>query len=205
MRISLIAALDRRGLIGDESGLPWHLPRDLKRFRAYTWGKPLIMGRRTFDLIGKPLPGRLSIVLSRSLELLPPAVRVARTLREGLSIAEEYLATTGGDEVMIIGGGKVYAEAIQRWDRLYLTLVEGQFAGNTYFPVHELLRQSWRPVGEPEAYSADEKNRHAHSFHILERAWEAERPSLQRADPSSARALEELDLSPILRRGTVGS
>src|SRR5271167_696388 len=115
MLVSLIAALDLRGLIGDEHGLPWHLPKDLRRFRAYTWGKPVIMGRRTFELIGKPLPGRCNIVLTQNPDYNAPGCRVARTFQEALSIAEDYLASTGGDEVMIIGGGKVYAEAIRGW------------------------------------------------------------------------------------------
>src|SRR2546430_2003640 len=135
MVVSIIAAMDRRGLIGDATGLPWRLPRDLRRFREYTWGKPIIMGRRTFELIGKPLPGRFNVVLSRDPDYSAPNCRVARALQEALSAAEEYLSQTGGDEAVIIGGGKVYAEAIHRWDRLYLTIVEGEFTGNAYFPV----------------------------------------------------------------------
>jgi dihydrofolate reductase len=172
MLVSIIAAIDRRGLIGAEAGLPWHLPGDLRRFRALTWGKPIIMGRTTFELIGKPLPGRTNIVLSRSPEYCPPGCRVARTLQEALSLAEDCLTETGG-EAMIIGGGKVYAEALPRCDRLYLTIVEGDFQGNTYFPMQELLRQNWRPACAPEMHAADEKNRYPHSFHILERVGDA--------------------------------
>ena len=146
MLVSIIAAMDRRGLIGDETGLPCALPRDLRRFRATTWGKPIVMGRRTFELLGKPLPGRFNIVLTRNSEYIASGCRIARTLQEALSAAEDYATNTGCDEGMIIGGGKVYAEAMDRWDRLYLTLVEGQFGGNTYFPVRELLQQKWRPV-----------------------------------------------------------
>ena len=144
MLVSMIAAMDGRGLIGDENGLPWRLPNDLRRFRSHTWGKPIIMGRKTFEHIGKPLPGRLSIILSQNPTQQPPGCQVARTLQEGLSFAADHLATTWGNEAIIIGGGKVYAEAIHCWDRLYLTLVEGQFQGNTYFPVRELLQQRWR-------------------------------------------------------------
>src|SRR5712671_5217379 len=109
MLVSLIAAMDHRGLIGDENGLPWHLPKDLRRFRACTWGKPIIMGRRTFESIGKPLPGRFNIVLTQNPEYSAPGGRVALNFQEALSIAEDYLASTGGDEALIIGGGKVYA------------------------------------------------------------------------------------------------
>ena len=168
MRISLIVAMDRHGLIGDGSGMPWHLPADLRRFRSITMGKPIIMGRTTFETIGKPLPGRLNIVLTHNPDYSAPGCRLARTLAEALSIAEESLANADG-EAMIIGGGKVYAEAMELWDRLYLTLVEGEFRGTTYFPVQVLLRQNWRPGSEPEAHVPDEKNRHPYTFFVLER------------------------------------
>ena len=212
MLVSIIAAVDRRGLIGDKTGLPWRLPKDLRRFRAITWGKPVIMGRRTFELIGKPLPGRFNIILTQNPKYSAPGCRVARTFQEALSIAGEYLASTGGNEVMVIGGGKVYAEAIHGWDRLYLTLVEGDFKGDAYFPLQALLRQRWRPACEPERHAADEKNRHPHSFHVIERMQQERRPSpqpdeaditRQHADPQQA--LVGLDLAAVLRRGTVGS
>jgi dihydrofolate reductase len=189
MLVSLITAMDCRGLIGNETGLPWHLPRDLRRFRACTWGKPILMGRRTFESIGKPLPGRFSIVLSQAPDFTAPGCRVTRTFQEAVSIAEEYLRSTAGNEVMVIGGGKVYAEALPRCDRLYLTLVEGEFAGNTYFPIRELLCQSWRLAGEPESCPADEKNPYPHTFCIIERAGDGS---------------EKLDLAALLARGTKG-
>ncbi len=172
MLVSLIAAMDRRGLIGDERGLPWHLPKDLRRFREHTWGKPIIMGRTTFELIGRPLPGRLSIVLTHDPQYGAAGCRVARSLDEALSIAADHLATTGGDEAVIIGGGKVYAEALDRCDRLYLTLVDGDFTGTAYFPVGEMLRWSWRHLRAPETHPPDEKNAHRHTFSILERVGE---------------------------------
>jgi len=193
MFISLIAAMDRRGLIGDETGLPWHLPKDLRRFRALTLGKPIITGRRTFELIGKPLPGRFNIVLTRNQAFNAPDCGIARTFQEALALAEDYLASTGGDEVMIIGGAKVYEEAMERCDRLYLTIVEGSFKGTTYFPVRELLRRSWRPACPPETHPADEKNRYPHSFHVIERAGEAKPP-----EPEEAQ--KELDLAAFLVR-----
>lgn len=200
MVISLIVAMDRAGLIGDETGLPWHLPNDLRRFRACTWGKPIILGRKTFEFIGKPLPGRFNIVLTRKPQYSAPGCRIAQSFQEALLLAEDHLQSpvgqafqpdgglrqTGepglrGEEVMIIGGGKVYAEAISCWDRLYLTIVDGRFRGTTYFPVRELLQQDWRLACEPKTYSADEKNPHPHVFTILERLPRAEGP--QRAAP----------------------
>lgn len=210
MLISIIAAMDRRGLIGDERGLPWHLPKDLRRFRAYTWGKPIIMGRRTFELIGKPLPGRLNIVLTRDSEYSGPDYRTARSFQDALCIAEDYLASTGGDEAMVIGGGKVYEEAMPCWGRAYLTVVEGQFHGTVYFPVHDLLRQRWRPAREPEIHAPDEKNPHRHSFHIIERVWDltpfpppGEVGNLARTRAEPERAVEVLDLAAILAGGTM--
>lgn len=212
MLVSIIAAMDRRGLIGDETGLPWHLPKDLQRFRAYTWGKPIIMGRRTFELIGKPLPGRFNIVLTQGPGYSAASCRVARSFPDALSIAEDSLASTGGDEVMIIGGGKVYAEAIHRWDRLYLTIVDGQFKGTTYFPVRDLLRQSWRPACKPEMHPSDEKNQHPQTFHIIERAGDATHRSSHpemdypaRPCVNPGKALEGLDLTALLTRGTIDS
>src|SRR5215510_4251889 len=104
MLVAIIAAIDRQGLIGDDTGLPWHLPRDLRRFRAYTWGKPIIMGRKTFELIGRPLPGRCNIVLTRNPAYRAPGCQVARTFQEALSLAADHLASTGAGEAMIIGG-----------------------------------------------------------------------------------------------------
>ncbi len=172
MLVSLIAAMDRRGLIGDGRGLPWHLPRDLRRFREYTWGKPILMGRTTFELIGRPLPGRLNVVLTHDPQYTAPGCRVARSLDEALSVAEDHLATAAGGEAVIIGGAKVYAEALPRCDRLYLTIVDGAFEGTAYFPVAELLGQTWRPLRQPETCPPDEKNAHGHSFHVLERVRE---------------------------------
>jgi dihydrofolate reductase len=212
MLVSIIAAMDRRGLIGNETGLPWHLPSDLRRFRKRTWGKPMIMGRRTFESIGKALPGRLNIILSQSPEFSVPGCLVARAWTDALAIADNHLANTGGDEVMIIGGGKVYAEAIHRWDRCYLTIVEGQFRGSTYFPIRELLQQKWRPVGEPEVLPAEEKNPYPHSFHIIERAWDVTRCIPQHEECRLASAaiepegmVEVIDLAAILTQGTVRS
>jgi len=177
MLISLMVAMDRRGLIGNDTGLPWHLPNDLRRFRTCTMGKPIIMGRRTFELIGRPLPGRLNIVLTRSSEWSAPGCQVARTLQEALGLAEDYLRPTGGEEVVIIGGAKVYTEALPRCERCYLTVVEGQFEGSVYFPVRELFQQSWHLVGAPELHPPDEKNRHPHSFYVLQRYADANRTS----------------------------
>lgn len=161
--VSLIVASGPDGVIGDGRRMPWHLPADLKRFRAITWGKPIVMGRKTFESIGRPLPGRTNIVLSRREGFAPPGCRVARSLDEAMTIAAE-----GGDEVMVIGGGEVYAQALPRADRVYLTLVEGEFEGPVRFPLEALDAPGWRVVRE-ESFPADERNPYPHQFRILER------------------------------------
>jgi dihydrofolate reductase len=171
MLVSLIVAMDRHGLIGTETGLPWHLPRDLKRFRQLTLGKPVIMGRRTHELIGHPLPDRLNIVLTHAPAYMAPGCQVAHSLAEALTLATAYVSRLSAerpDEVMVMGGSQVYQEALPHSDRLYLTLVEGQFQGTIHFPLDELGLVSWRLVQE-ERCPADSKNPHPHTFYILER------------------------------------
>jgi dihydrofolate reductase len=163
MRVSVIVAMDRKGLIGDERGLPWHLPRDLRRFRDLTLGKPIIMGRTTHEYVGRPLPGRENIVLSRRPSLALPGCTAAHSLEEALRYA-------GGraEEAFVIGGGEVYREALPRADRVCLTLVDGVFAGTTYFPFDLLEAGRW-VVTHRELAEADAKNTFRHLFLVLER------------------------------------
>jgi len=162
VRISVIAAVDRTGLIGDERGLPWHLPRDLRRFRELTLGKPVIMGRTTHEHVGRPLPGRQNIVLSRSPGRAFAGCTVVHSLGEAL------LAAGDAEEAFVIGGAAVYREALPRADRLYLTLVDGRFPGTTYFPVESVRTGEWG-VSRREVCEADAKNPHRHLFLTLER------------------------------------
>ena len=173
MIIGAIAAIDRHGLIGGGMKLPWHLPADLKRFRRATLGRPIIMGRRTFESIGSPLPGRLNIVVSRRPLELPEGCAGAGSTDEACEIAERQLARDGGDEAMIIGGGVIYERTAARWDRLLLTVVDGDFAGDTYFPVERATGLRWALETE-EACPADAKNPHPHRFAALRRAGAAE-------------------------------
>jgi dihydrofolate reductase len=163
MRVSVIVALDRNGLIGTEHGLPWHLPRDLRRFRELTMGKPIIMGRTTREHIGRPLPGRHNIVLTRKKEAAWPGSTTAASLDEALAIAAKE-----SEEAFLIGGAAVYREALPRADRLYLTLVDGRFVGTTYFP-RECVNQAVWKIHSREVCEPDEKNRFRHIFYVLER------------------------------------
>lgn len=166
MIVSAIAAMSRTGVIGDGLKMPWHLPRDLRRFRTATMGKPVIMGRRTLESLPGPLPGRLNIALSRSATYCAEGFRIARSLEDALKIAEEQGGECG--EAMIIGGGVVYQESFPLWDRLLLTVVEGEFPGTTHFPLDQAKAGRWRLVRQ-EYCAADSKNAHPHWFLGLER------------------------------------
>ena len=160
-RIALIAAIAENGVIGDHGRLPWHLPEDLIWFRATTWGKPIVMGRRTHDSIGRALPGRRNIVLSRD-----PAYRAAEGCEVFPSL-DAALAVLGDcEEVMIIGGATLYAEALPRATRLHLTEIDAELVGDTSFPAFD--RNQWREVSS-EARGIDADNPLAWRHVVLER------------------------------------
>ncbi len=160
--ISLIAALDRRNAIGrrdgsgEGNGMPWHLPDDFRRFKAVTLGKPLLMGHRTATAIGRALPGRPNLVLSRLHEAPFPGQSTVRTLDEALDTARDL----GHDELTVGGGGEIYRLTLPYAQRLRLTLVDGEIAGaDTLFPA--IAARVWREVGR-EHHPADD--RHACAF-----------------------------------------
>lgn len=164
--ISIIAALAENRVIGANNTLPWRLPNDLRHFRRLTTGHTVIMGRRNHESIGKPLPERTNIVITRNRAYRAPGCRVAHSL-------EEALAAAGDDpEVFVIGGAEIYREALPRADRMYLTLVHAEVPGDTFFP--EFDWGEWREVTRAP-HKADAQNPHAHSFVVLERVGKAER------------------------------
>lgn len=163
-RIVLVAAVGRNGVIGDGQRMPWRLPSDMKRFRRLTMGKPVIMGRRTYDSIGKPLEGRLNIVVSRSRAAVPDDVRVAGDVDAALVIAD---AETTAGEVMVIGGGEIYRAMIDRADALYITHVDAEPAGGVVFPAIDAA--AWKAVSR-EAVAAEPKDSAATEFVVYERA-----------------------------------
>jgi len=163
MRLSLIAALDRRGVIGRGGDLPWHLSADLRRFKRLTMGHVIIMGRRTYESIGRPLPGRTSIVVTHRKEVPDEGVRIAGSLERAVEIARE---AGEREEVFVIGGAAIYEQALPRVDRLYVTRVHAEVEGDTYFPACDFSR--WRLV-ESEDHAADEKNPLPYSFLVYER------------------------------------
>jgi len=150
MRISLIAAVAANRVIGKDGGLPWRLPADLRFFRRMTLGKPLLMGRTTFLSLGKPLPGRTNIVISRGENTLPDGVCGADSIPRALEIAQAVAGEAG--EVMVIGGGQIYAQTLALAQTLYLTEIAAAAAGDTLFP--EFALEDWRV----ERATAQEEN-----------------------------------------------
>lgn len=162
MIVSLIVAMDEQGGIGLRGGIPWHLSTDLKRFKSLTMGHHLIMGRKTFASIGKPLPGRTTIILSRDPNTLAPGCLVAHTLEEALEIA----ARRGETEAFIIGGSQIYAQALEIADRIYLSEVHAVVETDVGFPQLEL--KDWT-VQESTNFPASDRDEFAHTFKILEK------------------------------------
>lgn len=159
-RLTLVVAMDRNRAIGRDGGLPWHLPADLKHFKRSTTGHAVVMGRRTFDEVGKPLPNRQNIVLSKTLTQAPAGCELARDLDAAVQLA-------GSDEVMIIGGGQIYEQSLARADRLLVTHVDTIVAGaDTWFP--PINGRRW--LGQP-MLSQPVDERHAHSFTVLDYRW----------------------------------
>lgn len=159
-RIALIAAMGNDRVIGINNRLPWHLPADFKHFKALTVGKPVLMGRRTFESIGRPLPGRRNIVVTRDPNFRPEDAIVVSSIDEALAQAAP------APEVMVIGGASFYKQMLPRAQRLYLTFVHGQFEGDAYFPAWSA--QEWKEI-ERQDYPADGAEDLSYSFVTLER------------------------------------
>lgn len=148
MDISLIVAVAENGIIGINNDLPWKISSDLKRFRSLTMGKPLIMGRKTFASIGKPLDGRANIVLTRDENFAPDGVFVARSLDEALAVGREQAALAGAEEVMVMGGAEIYSLCLPIANRIYYSLVHCSPEGDAAFPALDL--SVWREVSREE-------------------------------------------------------
>lgn len=144
-RLALIAAVAENGCIGIGNKLPWYLPEDLRYFKRITSGKPVVMGRSTFESLGRPLPNRTNIVISRNERFrVPEGVRVAHSLEQALAIADAVAAIDGSEEVMIIGGAQIYALALPLVQRMYLTEVGRTVAGDAFFPPWD--RAQWQEL-----------------------------------------------------------
>jgi len=162
MKLSLIAAMDRNRVIGVDNTLPWHLPADLKYFKAVTMGKPILMGRKTYESIGRPLPGRENIILSRQSHFVARGCTVVCSLKKALAYAEEL----GAEELMVIGGAQLYASVLPMADRLYITQVDTEVEGDAFFP--EINHCQWTEL-DWQQNTADDKNAYNYNFLTLER------------------------------------
>ncbi|NMA97227.1 MAG: dihydrofolate reductase [Phyllobacteriaceae bacterium] len=148
IKISLIAAVARNNVIGADQTIPWHIPSDFAWFKQTTMGKPMIMGRKQFETFTRPLPGRPHIVVTRQSDYAPEGVTVVHTLEDGLAEAGRLAAEAGVHEIMVIGGGDIYAQAILRADRLYISHVDLEPVGDVRFPVIDSA--VWHVVAEPD-------------------------------------------------------
>lgn len=167
MKIALMAAMAENRTVGINNALPWHLPEDLKYFKRTTSGKAIIMGRKTYESIGRPLPNRTNIVISRNPEFQAEGIRVVPTLEEAIELAESVNEINGVDEVMVIGGAAIYELALPKADRLYLTHVHADVHGDAFFP--EVDFKQFKQVARDD-YFADDKNPYDYSFVIYDRA-----------------------------------
>jgi dihydrofolate reductase len=169
MIVSFLAAMDRNLVIGDEKGIPWHLPADLKRFRKLTLGKPIVMGRTTFEHIGRALDKRPNIVMTRRTDYRPEGVTVVH------SVDEAIFAAGDAPELVVIGGGAVFQCFLPVVMRLYLTFVEGEFRGTAHFPewIPAPANSTWREM-KRERFPADDKNPYQHVYVVLERVQSSE-------------------------------
>lgn len=155
--LALIAACAHDRVIGRDNDMPWHLPADLKHFKAMTLGKPIIMGRKTWDSLGRPLPGRLNLVVSRQSGIQLEGAEVYSRLDDALVRADEWAREQGVDELMLIGGGQLYAQALPQADRLYLTRIDLEVEGDAFFPEFSgwecVDRQAHPATGDTPAYA----------------------------------------------------
>jgi dihydrofolate reductase len=165
IRTALIVARADNGVIGVDNQLPWHLPCDLKYFKQVTMGKPVVMGRKTFESIGRPLPGRTNVVITRNAIWSAPGTRVVGSLADALKLATAQADLDGADEVMVIGGATLYREAIDQVDRMYVTQVHAAPDGDTFFEAPDQEKFTRTTV---EDHAGDDASP-AHSYEVWDR------------------------------------
>ena len=164
MKISLIVAMGESRVIGGSGHLPWYLPADFKHFKELTMGHPIVMGRKTFESIGKPLPGRVNIVITRDANYQREGIVVVAS--PDAAVAAAAAAAEGADEVFIIGGAEIYKLFLPQADKLYITKVDGDFKGDAFFPEWE--KEEWQSVSSEE-HKKDEKNLFDFAYLVYER------------------------------------
>jgi dihydrofolate reductase len=160
-RLSLIVAMAKNRVIGADNKIPWHLPNELKLFKRLTMGHHIIMGRKTYESIGKLLPGRTTVIVTRQRDYAIPGALVAHSVDDAIA------ACTGDDEVFVIGGADLFRETLPTADRLYLTTVDAEPAGDTFMP--ELDTAAWNEISA-ESFGKDDKHEHAYRLTVYDRA-----------------------------------
>ena len=163
--VSLIVAATRNQVIGLDNQMPWHLPADLRYFKQRTLGKPIIMGRKTWESLGRPLPGRLNIVITRQTDIALEGAEVFADLEAAIERGQEWAAQQGVDEVMVIGGGQLYQQALALAQRVYLTRIELELDGDTFFP--GLDAQLWQKT-DAQIHPAQEQEP-GYTFEVWQR------------------------------------
>ncbi len=163
-RLSILVAMARNRVIGKNNTLPWHLPADLKHFKSLTMGHAIIMGRKTYESIGKPLPGRTNIIVTRQTGFHVPGTTVVNTIEEALVVSKDPSHLS--DESFIIGGAELYRQTLKSCHRMYITEIQKDFKGDTFFP--EFSREEWQET-ERERHQGDDKTDLAYHFVILDR------------------------------------
>ncbi|MEL4375687.1 dihydrofolate reductase [Brucella cytisi] len=164
--VSIIVAAAENGVIGRDNDMPWRLSTDLKRFKALTLGKPVIMGRRTWESIGRPLPGRPNIVVTRDNGFQAEGASATGSLEEAIALGQKLAADLGVGEVCVIGGGEIYAQTLPLADRIHLTRVLAEIDGDTHFP--EIDLQIWRVVSQEDVPAGD-KDSHPTRYFVYEK------------------------------------
>lgn len=166
MKLAIIVAMANNRAIGKDNKLLWYLPEDLKYFKRVTMGKPIIMGRKTFESIGRPLSGRLNIVVTRQKNWQYDNVRVVNSVEDALQVAEAQAFIDGVQEVMMIGGAELYEAALPQAERLYLTRVDAELEGDAFFPVFD--ENQWMEKSREE-FSSSDNNPYNYAFCVLEK------------------------------------
>jgi len=162
MKISCIVATAKNNVIGKDNDIPWYLPADLKYFKKVTSGHHILMGRKCYKSIGRPLPNRTNIILTRDPFFITSNCIVCHSIEEGMQKAQEH----GADELFIIGGGTIYDQTVDLWDKLYLTEVDLEVEGDIVFPQIDFSK--WSLI-KSETHQPDEKNKHTYTFKVFER------------------------------------
>lgn len=166
MMLSLIVARAANGCIGRDNKLPWYLPNDLKYFKRVTLGKPIIMGRKTWESLKGPLPGRTNIVITRQANYVADGAKVVTSLDDAIRMAENVALIDGVDEAVVIGGAEIYAQSLEKVSRLYVTEVHADVDGDAFFPTY--AQESWQESGR-EDFAAEPPNQYDYSFVVYDR------------------------------------